>query len=244
MRVRVILNTSVGTVILYRLFGDWRGRRRALLALFAVRCRRFFTQAWNGAQHPSSHESQATQQKITTQLHALRASVPDRLLSYLDAAIRDVHFLFHDGYPQVLCHGDLNQTNMMVDPETGTPTGVIDWASATVGPFGLCANGLYDLLGTMNSKGWHFHRHAATLEKSFWAAFSQHAHGLRPAHVPKIHTALIIALLTGHGFVWDDDLQERRPIIAQDECRSSGMRYLDALLAHVQTSVSMLQSCL
>lgn len=36
-----------------------------------------------------------------------------------------------DLYPVVLAHGDLNEMNILVDPDIGGITGVVDWPGAS-----------------------------------------------------------------------------------------------------------------
>ena len=57
--------------------------------------------------------------------------------------------------------------NLLINPETGNITGIINWAESRVLPFGFALNGLENLLGRMDSEGWHYHDHHRELEALF-----------------------------------------------------------------------------
>jgi Ser/Thr protein kinase RdoA (MazF antagonist) len=50
--------------------------------------------------------------------------------------------LIIDLVPWVLTHQDLSGMNILVDPDTGHITGVVDWADATLEPFSMVLWGL------------------------------------------------------------------------------------------------------
>jgi hypothetical protein len=54
-----------------------------------------------------------------------------------------------------------------VDPDTGHVTGVIDWVEAEIAPFGISLYRLENVLGYMDSKGWHYYENHQELEKLF-----------------------------------------------------------------------------
>ena len=66
-----------------------------------------------------------------------------------------------------LNHGDLSEMNILVDPDTGHITGIIDWVKAKVCPFGIPLWGLENILGNMNARGWHCHLTTTLSELSF-----------------------------------------------------------------------------
>lgn len=68
--------------------------------------------------------------------------------------------------------------NILVDPHTGHITGVVDWADATIEPFGMALWGLESVLGCSGLNGWsyfgsdpsylHFGCSPSRLRKLFW----------------------------------------------------------------------------
>lgn len=58
--------------------------------------------------------------------------------------------------PFALCHADISATNILVNPDNGSLTGVIDWANAGIEPFGKSLWALEHILSFHNADGWHF----------------------------------------------------------------------------------------
>ena len=81
---------------------------------------------------------------------------------------KDLPSLFSDALPFVLSHGDLNVMNLLINPETGNITGIADWAESRILPFGFALYGLENILGQMDSEGWHYNGHYRELESLFW----------------------------------------------------------------------------
>lgn len=61
--------------------------------------------------------------------------------------------------------------NIMDNFQVGGITGVIDWAETRILPFGMALWGVQNMLGVMDSKGWHYYGNAVQLEKLFWEEF-------------------------------------------------------------------------
>lgn len=59
--------------------------------------------------------------------------------------------------PWVLTHSDLSNMNILVDPDSGHLTGVVDWADASIEPFGIALWGLESVLGCCGPHGWAYH---------------------------------------------------------------------------------------
>lgn len=73
----------------------------------------------------------------------------------LELQVKDgLALLYSPTYSQVLSHGDLNETNLLVDEGTSAITGIIDWSSAKIASFGLELAALRRLGGNMNENGW------------------------------------------------------------------------------------------
>lgn len=73
--------------------------------------------------------------------------------------------------PKVLTHNDLSCSNILVNPAIGNIAGVVDWAHATVHPFGLALWGLHDVTGSHNDTGHHYKDEADVLVAWFRNSF-------------------------------------------------------------------------
>jgi aminoglycoside phosphotransferase (APT) family kinase protein len=63
--------------------------------------------------------------------------------------------LFSQDHPQVLTHGDLSLTNILVDETTFEITGIVDWSLTGVMPLGMELDILFLTTGFMTLHGWH-----------------------------------------------------------------------------------------
>jgi len=61
--------------------------------------------------------------------------------------------LYSPSYPLSLAHGDLSETNLLIDVHTGHLTGVIDWAEAQVLPFCFALWGFFNVTSYISSPG-------------------------------------------------------------------------------------------
>lgn len=97
-----------------------------------------------------------------------RPEVPISVLSDLEAILPR---LFTGDYPQVLTHGDLSYTNILVDPESYAITAIVDWSLADVQPFGLELDCLFLMTGSMTLEGWKVYTCRSRLVEAFWSEF-------------------------------------------------------------------------
>lgn len=89
-----------------------------------------------------------------------------------------IHLL--EKLPLILTHLDFAEVKIMVDPQTGHVTGILDFDGARVEPFGMCIFGVYEgFFGEMRDSKWKFFDQPASrdapcqsvreiLEKAFW----------------------------------------------------------------------------
>lgn len=116
--------------------------------------------------------------------------------------------------------------NFLVDPSAGHLTGVIDWAEAQISPFGISLWGLENVLGYMNSQGWHYHTDHRSLRDLFWQIFEENVGGLSDEDRQSIRVARMADLFFRYGFSWDGD-NNRQPV----EEGTPSFKYLDAFCA-------------
>ncbi|KID63586.1 Protein kinase-like domain protein, partial [Metarhizium brunneum ARSEF 3297] len=84
---------------------------------------------------------------------------------------RSLPALFARHYPQVLTHGDLSRTNILVDEDTYEITGIVDWSLASILPFGMDLDCLFLTTGYMDRHGWHDYACRSRLHEAFWTEF-------------------------------------------------------------------------
>lgn len=164
---------------------------------------RFFAQSWNNAQQPSSGDTATMLAEFQSHIELLALHLPPRFKPNLHKIHRALPSLFSGILPFVLSHGDLNVSNILADPETGKITGVVDWAEAKVLPFGFTLYGLENILGWMDSKGWHYHDGHAELESLFWETFRKEAKGFSDVELGLVRVARMVGLFYQYGFVFD-----------------------------------------
>lgn len=84
---------------------------------------------------------------------------------------RSLPTLFGQEYPQVLTHGDLSVTNILVHEDTYEITGIVDWSLAAILPFGMELDCLFLTTGYMVRDGWHDYACCFQLREAFWSEF-------------------------------------------------------------------------
>jgi hypothetical protein len=131
--------------------------------------------------------------------------------------------LFTSTYPLVLSHDDLCEMNIFVDPNTGHITGIIDWAEARIFLFGISLWGFENMLGYMDSRGWHYYNNHHKLENLFWQTFEETVGGVLETDRQALRVARMAGFFLRYDFVWEDGVRE---IAAKEP--DSALRYLDA----------------
>nr|POE96530.1 hypothetical protein CFP56_56580 [Quercus suber] len=175
---------------------------------------------------PQAADTAATRQTFENNLHLLARTLPSRFSRDTLGLLNGLDSIF-ESLPSVLTHGDLCETNFLVDEGSGRLTGIIDWAETEIMPFGLSLWGLENILGYMDVHGWHYFDRHVDLRALFWKAFHSAVAEEDEALLPKqsaIDLARRIGVLFRYAFRWDENMQRR---VVQDG--DSGTRYLDAL---------------
>ncbi|KAJ0163689.1 hypothetical protein CTA2_2578 [Colletotrichum tanaceti] len=123
---------------------------------------------------PVDRQTQAeNQERIRQRLARLVEESPSSILSrsVLSKLIEDLPLLFSQDYPQVLTHGDLSVTNILVDENKFEITGIVDWSLAVVMPFGMDLDILFLTTGFMTLDGWRDYACKLLLRDTFWKEF-------------------------------------------------------------------------
>src|ERR1700722_6013766 len=95
--------------------------------------------------------------------------------------------------------------NILVDPDSGHLTGVVDWADATIEPFGIALWGLESVLGCSGPDGWSYFgsdpSHSRTL---FWNTFfTEIGYTISYKTRKAIDEVSTLGILLRYGFSWE-----------------------------------------
>lgn len=93
----------------------------------------------------------------------------------LDEVREHLPTLVSGDFPLALTHSDLTELNILVDGDSGSITGVIDWTDAAVQPFGLTLYALEKFISSMGPHGWVYFDNAGALRDEFRRAFAENA---------------------------------------------------------------------
>ncbi|KAI8932627.1 hypothetical protein NX059_010125 [Plenodomus lindquistii] len=141
-------------------------------------------------------------------------------------------------YPNVLNHGDLISSNILVDEETWELTGLVDWAEAEVLPFGTCLYGLEHLLGFVETSflselprakeclQFVYFDNAADLRQLFWTHLLDTAPELR-GRENDVRVMRDMGVLLWRGIAWDNGAIDR---VVNEVDDAEDLAYLRAFL--------------
>lgn len=185
---------------------------------------RFFAQSWNNKQILPKEEIKALLAEFDANFKTLAQSLPPRFKSNLLNIRRELPSLFSGALPFVLSHGDLCEMNILTNRETGEITGIVDWAEARILPFGFSLWGLENVLGFMDSEGWHYFDNREELQRLFWDSFRTEAIDFTDAEFELVQCARLVGLFCRYGFIMDGMSVKG----VADQSSPSKLKYLDA----------------
>lgn len=131
--------------------------------------RRYFARGWR---NPAVMDKQslASSEKITRQ-SLIELSEALYRFPYLRDFVRKLQAklptLYSADYSQVLIHGDLSLTNVLVEPSTFSISGLVGWSYSSTAPFGYEMGFMRKMTHLFNSDGPDF-AYRDDLEKTFW----------------------------------------------------------------------------
>ncbi|KAJ8131944.1 hypothetical protein O1611_g1676 [Lasiodiplodia mahajangana] len=134
---------------------------------------RFFAASWKHPQTLDSSKLLHLRKEYQKRVDLLVEGLPPRFAPQLKIVQQQLSSLFTSQYPLILSHQDLCEMNILTDSKTGHVTGVIDWESSQILPFGISLWGLENCLGWMDSRGWHYYPNRDALVRTFWESFYQ-----------------------------------------------------------------------
>lgn len=160
---------------------------------------RFFVASWKHRQIEPLNIVKAIHHDNQEKL--IFKALPFRFLGILRELRAQLLLLFTSTYPLVLSHDDLCKMNIFVDPRTGHATGIVDWAEARILPFGISLWGFENILGYIDSQGWHYYSNHYQLENLFWQRFQKIVGGVSEVDRQAIRVARLAGFFLRYGFV-------------------------------------------
>ncbi|KAI1123160.1 hypothetical protein F5Y10DRAFT_252364 [Nemania abortiva] len=211
---------------------EWFTWRDSLLTDMA----RFFALSWKHPQAVSPVYLDASRSKCERELRLLLGSLPARFHPIIERSLESIPAIF--SLPMVLLHRDFSTCNIIVDNVSCHLIGVIDWAEAEIGPFGLNLHSIQPFMGKFHLKnGWIRYDDYNKLQEVFWDVFRREVGGLNNDIIEAIHSARVVGLLLSAGFTSRlANMPEPEPI-QNNESGAYNMLDLDGLLIDPATKI-------
>ncbi|KAK8038418.1 hypothetical protein PG994_015185 [Apiospora phragmitis] len=152
---------------------------------------KFFAQSWQYSVSPDTTYRSRISEDCHSDFTYLSSSLPSRFQDTMGRLRKSLPALFSGEYPLVVTHGDLSEKNILADPKTGEITGIIDWAEASIQPFGFALYALDSILGYLSPNGWVFYDTADELRHEFWLVFYNLV-GVLSQTEKHLHEALLV----------------------------------------------------
>lgn len=139
----------------------------------------------------------------------------------------------------VLLHKDFGVCNIMVDEVSNHLVGIIDWAEAEIGPFGLNLYTLQWLMGQFHlHNGWGRYKDYDSLQKNFWYTLCEKVGDLNGETIRVIKSAMVVGLLLSHSFTSRlANMPAPEPIREDDEDWTRSILRLDGWLTDPATNI-------
>jgi len=164
---------------------------------------KFYAASWKTPQSPAKDKIHL----YTYKLKQLSSSLPSRFTKIIENTQKNMCRMINL-VPWVLTHQDLSDMNILVDPDSGHITGVVDWADATIEPFGMALWGLESVLGYSGPAGWsYFENDSSRARALFWRTFLREIeYSISDKCRSAIHEVKTLGVLLRYGFRWEDGI--------------------------------------
>lgn len=193
---------------------------------------------------PQSHLAQLHQQ-YSTDLHLLHQTLATRFQNTIQRCLHALPSIMT--LPIVLAHKDFGDFNILVDPETCHLLGVIDWAEATLEPFGINLYAVENLMTKFHLRNGavRYPRYGVLYER-FWDGLGK---GIGRGDfigggddatttnvISTIQSAMLLGLLLSNGFT-SRLANEAAPVPISEDTREGAykMLKLDSFLVREET---------
>ncbi|KAI0870087.1 hypothetical protein GGS24DRAFT_493269 [Hypoxylon argillaceum] len=164
-------------------------------------------------------------------------ALPARFRPFIEWSLDSIPAIF--SLPMVLLHRDFGDCNIIVDNVSCRLIGVVGWAEAEIGSFGL---NLHSIETPFTSKfhlknGWTRYDNYHILQGIFWSGFRREVGGLSADTIQVIHSVMVMRLLLSAGFTSRlANMPEPKPI-QDNESGAYSLLDLDRLLLNHATRV-------
>ena len=207
-----------------------RAQRRRIVQDFAS----FHATAWKHAKAGADVIPKGTVgSSIRWRLDLMARSVPGRLQRFVTGLVTELPAI--EALPWALSHGDFLPSNILVSPDEGAISGLLDWAEAEYLPFGVGMYGLEELLGADNHGVFAYYEEAHTLRRLFWSVLLSEVPKLRnnPKLLKTVKAAQTLGVLLWNAIAFDNGQLNR----AVEEGRDSAeIQKLDVFLLDPRSS--------
>jgi hypothetical protein len=136
----------------------------------------------------------------TSELDGLLNGLPEMFHAKIMHIRNHLPELFAADYPMTINHMDLDGTSMFFDTE-GNLTGIVDWATAHISPFGLSLFAIENLLGYREpkpmSRKWNYLKNQAELRQHFYTVLFQHLGWQTPEMIDQMMQKMLLAASLG-----------------------------------------------
>ncbi|KAJ5718514.1 hypothetical protein N7488_004160 [Penicillium malachiteum] len=195
---------------------------------------KFFALSWKFPQDVDQTYRESLDHQYERDLSLLLESLPTRFHPLIKKSLDSLPAIF--SLPMVLLHNDFGSFNMLVDENSCNLLGVIDWAEAEIGPFGINLYANDRLISHIHLKnGWSRYDDYHLLDDLFWTTFSQETI-VDNETINVIKAARVAGVLLWLGFT-SRLPNEPKPVPISDDNESGAysMRDLDGLLINPAT---------
>ncbi|KAM3516438.1 hypothetical protein NHJ13051_009914 [Beauveria bassiana] len=196
----------------------------------------FFAKSWLAPQQVSSSYRDDLKSSYLRDLRALEQGLPEKFKPTVQDCLRcldDIMVL-----PMALLHKDFGACNLLVNPDSCHLTGVIDWAEATIGPFGTNLHSVQAFTGSMHLRnGWSRFPDYEQLEQLFWLNFAKEVGGMPEQTLTTIKKARVLGFLLSHGFTSRLANEATPTPLKDDDYGRYHMMYLDGYLVDPATKM-------
>ena len=166
---------------------------------------RFFASAWKTPQIPRKEKTLV----YKTKLMQLSSILPSRFARVIERIYRNLDELVYR-VPWVLTHSDISNMNILVDPDSCHLTGIVDWADASIEPFGIALWGLESVLGCSGPHGWSYYGNDVSNSRRLFGRvlFSEIGDAASEETHMAIEEVRTLGILLRYGFSWEDGAQK------------------------------------
>lgn len=196
----------------------------------------FFALSWKSPQIIEQAQLDKLQQEYERDLRSLLLALPQRFHDAIRRCLQALPSIM--ALPTVLAHKDFGDFNMLVDPDTCHLLGVVDWAEAKLGPFGLNLYAVENLMSKFHLRnGASRYPDYDTLYYTFWQTLKAEI-GPDPgdAEIRTIRSAMLLGFLLDRGFTSRlANMSEPVPISDDYKEGAYNMLVLDSFLSQAET---------